>query len=184
PSWRPMERTRVSVPGTPLAAWSGPAGGAGSLVVYLALPIPDGTAKGLTEGLANRLTNLPGYRVVGRRTETWSGLEAARVDAVAPGMGDRLAASGLGKAVALEGRPLVPTRQVTLGFPRASDTLYLVWHAPESDAGMLEGPSARPSRPPIRSRSMRHPPIEGPDPFRSLMGPRPDRGFEVTEIIH
>ena len=59
-SWRPMERTSVPVPGTPLAAWSGPAGGAASLVVYRALPIPDGTARGLAEGLANRLTNLPG----------------------------------------------------------------------------------------------------------------------------
>ena len=138
-SWRPIERTRVSVPGTPLAAWSGPAGGAASLVIYRALPIPDGTAKGLAEGLANRLTNLPGYRVLGRRTESWSGLEAARVDAVAPGTGDRLAASGIGKAVALDGRPLVPTKQVTFGFPRASDTLYLVWHAPESDGETLEG---------------------------------------------
>ena len=138
-SWRPIERTRVSVPGTPIAAWSGPAGGAASLVIYRALPIPDGTAKGLAEGLANRLTNLPGYRVLGRRTETLSGLEAARVDAVAPGTGDRLAASGIGKAVALDGRPLVPTKQVTFGFPRASDTLYLVWHAPESDGETLEG---------------------------------------------
>src|SRR5215218_9436653 len=64
-SWSPVERTRVSVPGTPLAAWSGPAGGTASLVVYRALPIPDGTAKALAEGLANRLTNLPGYRVLG-----------------------------------------------------------------------------------------------------------------------
>ena len=57
------------------------------LVVYRALPIPDGTAKGLAKA-SPCLTNLPGYRVVGRRTETWSGLEAARVDAVAPGTGD------------------------------------------------------------------------------------------------
>ena len=26
-----------------------------------------------------------------------------------------------------------------IGVPRASDTLYLVWHAPESDGEALEG---------------------------------------------
>ena len=48
------------VPGDPLAAWSAERA---SLVVYRGLPIHGGTAEGIAEALANRLTNLPGMRV-------------------------------------------------------------------------------------------------------------------------
>src|SRR6476469_2082939 len=69
--WRAAPIGSGNVPGTPVAAWSGPQGA--SLVAYTALPMPRGTAAGVSEDLANRLTNLPGLRVVERRTETWDG---------------------------------------------------------------------------------------------------------------
>jgi hypothetical protein len=134
--WQPVERARWPVPGKPLAAWSGPDGS--SLVAYQALPIPGGSAGALVEELANRFANLPGLRVEVRRTESWSSRPAARVEVVAPGTGDALAASGIGIPVAPDDRPLVPTRRVLVGFPRAGDTLFLAWHAPESARGALE----------------------------------------------
>jgi hypothetical protein len=128
--WRAAPIASFNVPGTPVAAWSGPQGA--SLVAYTALPIPRGTAAGVSEDLANLLTNLPGLRVVERRTETWDGHEAARVEVVAPGTGDALAPSGTGTPVAPPGRTLVPTHRVSLAFLRPSDTLWLTWHYPES----------------------------------------------------
>lgn len=135
-SWRPVARTTWPVPGTPLAAWSGPNGS--SLVVYRALPIPDGNAKGVAEALANRLSNLPGLELVVRRTEEWGKAEAGRVEAVAPGTGDSLAPSGTGVPAVRDGRELIPTRRVVLGFPRASAPIFLAWHAPESANAELQ----------------------------------------------
>lgn len=129
-AWRPVEPDTWPVPGVPLAAWSGPDGS--SLVVYRALPIPGGRAEALAEELANRLTNLPGMKVLSARSETLSGMSAARVEAIAPGTGSALAPSGAGVPRNRDDRPLVPTRLVVLGFPRSADTLFLVWHRPAS----------------------------------------------------
>ena len=89
-------------------------------------------AEMLAEALANRLENLPELRLVARRTETAGGMMAARVEVVAPGTGNALAASGMGAPIAPSGNPLVATHQVVLGFPRPVATLYLAWHVPES----------------------------------------------------
>jgi hypothetical protein len=132
-----MPATTWPVPGVALAAWSGP--GDASLVVYRSLPVPGGqSADRLAEGLANRLSNLPDLRVIARRTEPIGGALAARVEVVAPGTGDALVPSGTGTPIAPEGKPLRPTRRVMLGVVRPSDTLWLVWHAPESTAETLE----------------------------------------------
>ncbi len=128
-SWQPVEPLRWKVPGTPLAAWSGPEGS--SLVIYQTLPDPGATASTIAEGLANRLTNLPGLTVRVRRTETLAGQTAARVEVDAPGSGAALAPSGVGTPVATEGKPLILTHQITIGFPRSRGTLFLSWHTPD-----------------------------------------------------
>jgi hypothetical protein len=135
-AWRAVPAGTWPVAGVPLAAWSGPAGA--SLVVYRALPIPGGDAERLADALTNRLTNLPGLKVVARGTETCAGVAAARVEVVAPGTGDTLAASGTGVPLAENGRSLVPTRRVVVGFARPSRTIFLCWHAPESAADALK----------------------------------------------
>jgi len=129
-SWRPVEPSTQVVPGVPLAAWSGPDGS--SLVLYRTLWVPAGTAEMLAEALGNRLENLPGLRLLVKRTETVGGMIAARVEVVAPGTGGALAATGMGTPVEPPGKTLFPTRQLTLGFARPGDTFYLTWHVPES----------------------------------------------------
>jgi hypothetical protein len=119
-----------------MAEWSGPEGA--SLVVYRSLRIPEGDAAMIAESLSNRLTNLPELKVVARRVETWGGRPAARVEVIAPGTGSALAPSGTGVPVGPKGSRLVPTRRVVVGIPRATQTLFLMWHAPESAADMLE----------------------------------------------
>jgi hypothetical protein len=128
--WRPVPPSTWMVPGTPLAAWSGPDGA--SLVVYRRLPVPGGSAAMLADSIGIGLESLPEVRVVAKESTTIAGAAAARVEAVAPGTGDALAPSVLGKPVAPEGKALVPTRQVTIAFPRPSETVYLVAHMPET----------------------------------------------------
>ncbi len=128
--WRAVSSSTWVVPGTPLAAWSGPDGA--SLVLYRRLPVPGGSAAMLAEAISNGLESLPDARLLVKKTETIAGADGARVEAVAPGTGDALAPSGLGKPVAPEGKSLVPTRQVTLAFARPSQTLYIVAHMLES----------------------------------------------------
>jgi hypothetical protein len=127
--WHPVDTARWMVPGKTLAAWAGPEGS--SLVIYQTLPGPGVTPTMIAEGLANRLTNLPGLKVLIKRVETIAGQPAARVEVVAPGSGAMLAPSGLGAPVATDGQPLMATRQVTVGFTRARGTLFLSWHLPE-----------------------------------------------------
>ncbi len=129
-TWHRIESTGVMVPGVSLAAWSGPEGS--TLVIYRTLPAPGDSASTIADGLANRLENLPGLTIRDRRTETLAGTTAARIEVTAPGIGDALAPSGVGTPIAPEGKSLVPTRQVTIGFVRNDATLYLRWHAPES----------------------------------------------------
>ena len=133
--WRAVDRTTWLVPGTPLGAWAGPGGS--SLVVYRTLAIPAGRAEQVLTEQANRLVNLPGLKVVGQRVDTAGGLPAARVEAVAPGTGDALAATGMGTPLAPAGKALMPTRRIMITVPRAGDTLSFVWHAPESEADAL-----------------------------------------------
>jgi hypothetical protein len=135
-SWQPTEPARWMAPGRALAAWKGPEGS--SLVIYRTLPVPGGgSAETIVESLANRLTNLPELKVLARRTEALAGTTAARVEVLAPGFGDALAPSGIGKPIALEGKTLVPTHEVTIGIPRAAGPVYLTWHAPESAFGRI-----------------------------------------------
>jgi hypothetical protein len=129
-SWRPVKASTWVVPGAPLAAWSGPDGS--SLVLYRTLWVPGGTALMLAEALANRLENLPGLRLVVKRTEVQGGIAAARVEAIAPGTGDALAPSGLGTPLEPPRGTLIPTREVTLAFTQPRQTIYLTWHMPES----------------------------------------------------
>jgi hypothetical protein len=134
-SWTPAERSRWNVPGVTLSAWAGPEGS--SLVLFQALPIPDGSAVTIADALAYRLENLPELQLKVRRVEMIGETSAARLEVIAPGTGDALAPSALGTPKALDGKSLVPTRQVTLGIPRPAATLYLLWHVPESAYGKI-----------------------------------------------
>lgn len=135
-SWHTADPAKYPQPGSTVAAWTGPQGS--TLVAYSALPIPNGTPGAMAEDLANRLTNLPGVRVLDKHTQTCAGREAAYVEVSAPGTGGALAPSGTGVPVAPKGQTLVPTRRISVGFPREADTLWLVWHYPESAKSEVE----------------------------------------------
>jgi hypothetical protein len=135
-SWQPKNAATWMVPGTPLAAWSGPDGS--SLVVYRTLWVPGASTEMLAEALGNRLENLPGLKLLVKRTETIAGVPVARVEVVAPGTGDALAASGIGTPIEPPGKTLIPTRQVTLAFTRPRATIYLTWHMPEGSYDRIE----------------------------------------------
>jgi hypothetical protein len=92
----------------------------------------------LAEALGNRLENLPAAKLLMKRSESIAGVQAARVEVIAPGNGDTLAPSGIGEPVAPPGKTLIPTRQVTLAFARPADTIYLTWHMPESSHDRIE----------------------------------------------
>jgi hypothetical protein len=129
-TWHPVASPTRQVPGVALAAWAGPENS--SLVIYRELPAPGCTPAMIAEALANRMKNLPELRLVVTRTETVSGTNAARVEVVAPGTGNALAPSGIGTPKAPDGTTLIPTRQVTIGFVRPSDTIYFSWNSPET----------------------------------------------------
>ncbi|MDB5352971.1 MAG: hypothetical protein JWN86_4218 [Planctomycetota bacterium] len=129
-SWKRVDSKRFLVPGTALASWTGPDGA--SLVVFRGLPAPRVNASGLLKEQTVRLENLPEMRIVNATTIKLAGIDAAKLTMVAPGTGDSLAATGLGKATPLEGKSLMPTRRTSLGIPREADTLWLVWHYPEA----------------------------------------------------
>jgi hypothetical protein len=92
----------------------------------------------LADALGNRLENLPGLKLLVKRTETVAGIPAARVEVVGPGTGATLAASGLGEPISPPGSSLITTRQVTLAFARPTATIYLSWHMPEASHGRIE----------------------------------------------
>jgi hypothetical protein len=129
-AWHRLEAPTRQVPGVALAAWAGPDDS--SLVIYRELPAPGCTPAMIAEAMANRMENLPELRLVAKRTETVAGTTAARVEVVAPGTGNALAPSGIGSPKAPDGRTLIPTRQVTIGFLRPSGTVYFSWNSPES----------------------------------------------------
>lgn len=136
PDWKAASTSLWAVPGTPLAAWSGPSGS--SFVAYVAIPAPGVDAKGLGVALATRLENLPELRLIKSDVETVDGLDAARVVAVAPGDGAQIAPTGQGKPIFNDGKPTKPTRRVTILIPRQQDVVGLLWHAPEESAEMLD----------------------------------------------
>jgi hypothetical protein len=135
PSWRPIKSSTKQVPGVALAAWAGPDDS--SLVIYRDLPAPGCSPAMIAEALANRMENLTELRLVAKRTETIAGTTAARVEVVAPGTGNALAPSGIGTPKAPDGRTLIPTREVTIGFLRPSGTIYFSWNLPESSYGRI-----------------------------------------------
>jgi hypothetical protein len=135
-AWQSVRATTWTLPGTPLAAWAGPEGS--SLVIYRTLWVPGGSAEMLAEAQGNRLENLPGTKLMVKRTETIAGVQAARLELVGPGTGDALAASGLGEPIQPPGNTLKLTRQVTLAFARPTETIYVSWHMPEDSHDRIE----------------------------------------------
>jgi hypothetical protein len=135
-SWHSVLPATWMVPGTPLAAWSGPDGS--SFVIYRTLWVPAGSAEMLADALGNRLANLPGLKLLVKRSEAIAELQAARIEVIAPGTNDALAPSGLGQPIEPSGKTLTPTRQVTLAFIRPTETIYLTWHMPESSYERIE----------------------------------------------
>ena len=129
-SWRAIESPTRQVPGVALAAWTGPDDS--SLVIYRELPAPGCTPAMIAEALANRMENLPELRLVLKQTVTVAGTTRARVEVIAPGTGNALAPSAMGTPKAPDGKTLIPTRQVTIGFLRPTDTIYFSWNSPET----------------------------------------------------
>jgi hypothetical protein len=134
-SWKPADPASFVVPGRAIAAWTGPEGS--SLVVYRALPAPRTDAEGLVREMTTRMENLPDLRVIKAGVRTVAGVSAAWVEIVAPGTGDALAPSGLGKPIAPEGKRLVPTRRVAIGIAGRDQIVWFLWHSPESAASSL-----------------------------------------------
>lgn len=134
-SWTKTALNTFLVPGQCVAAWNGPSGS--SLVVVKSLPTPRGTAAGLGMELTTRLDHMPGLKIIKSDTATIAGREAARVDIVAPGFGDSLAPSGLGKPVSPKGREIVSTHRTSVGFPLPDATYWVVCHYPESEGAKL-----------------------------------------------
>jgi hypothetical protein len=133
--WTSVPVSDVMVPGSVISAWSGPEGA--SLVAFTSLPIPSPDAGALGREMAIRWLNLPGVTVEGSSEVTYSGLKAARVEAVGPGTGSAFAPSGIGTPVAPKGKTLIPTRRITVVFPRGGDTLTLEWHFPDSSRAAI-----------------------------------------------
>jgi hypothetical protein len=133
--WRPVSATTWPVPGTALAAWSGPGGA--SLVAYRTLPAPGASPTAVAEELANRMEHLPGVRELSRTVATVAGAPAARVELVAPGDGASLAPTGMGMPYAPAGKGLVPTHRVCIAWPSPAGTTWLCWHYPESARSVI-----------------------------------------------
>ena len=125
--WQADSGRLIPVPGERLAGWAGPDG---SLSVYRTLPVPGGTARALAMESTTRQENLPEWRIVSATTAKLADREASRVEVVAPGDGRSLAPTGLGHPMYESGIAPRATRRISLGLPRASDTLWIVWHEP------------------------------------------------------
>jgi hypothetical protein len=135
-SWTAIALEKVVVPGKSIAAWSGPENA--SLVVLSSLPIPDPSAEGLAKETSTRWLNFPGLSIISTTNPSYGGVQASRVEAVGSGFGNTLAPMGTGKPVSPDGKPLIPTRCVSVSFPRGQDTLTLLWHYPASAQATFE----------------------------------------------
>lgn len=136
--WKPIDATKVVVPGTPVLAWEGPEGS--ELVFYRSIPIPGDypdTAKALVTETSNRWTHLPGLEVKRSEVIRCGGHPAALVEAVAPGTGTALAPSGTGTPLLPGVAELIPTRRVLITLPLPGRTLSLQWHCPEAAADRI-----------------------------------------------
>lgn len=134
-SWKPIDPKSRMVPGTALAAWSGPQGS--TLVLFSTLPIPGGSAESITTSLADRLTNITEMEVKSRKVVDIGNHKAARVEVVAPGTGDTIAPTSVGKPMSPEGKPLIPTREVMVAIAGANQTVRLSWTLPESSRDQI-----------------------------------------------
>ncbi len=132
PGWTPAAPSVSvpSVPGVRLAAWSGPDGAA--LILYRTLPIPEARPSALARELANRLTNLPGVRVIRPDPSGTNPDTHALVEVLGPGNSTGMAPSGLGEPRSAAGGPLVPTRQLTAVQTAAEQTLWLTCIYPDA----------------------------------------------------
>lgn len=135
PSWKVADPSTFLVPGRSVAAWTGPGGS--SLVVVDALPAPRTDAGVLAREMTSRLENLPELRIAKSAVRPIGGIPSAWVEIVAPGTEGGLAPTGLGRPIAPEGKKLVPTRRIAAGIPGRDRTVWLIWHAPESEASKL-----------------------------------------------
>ena len=119
-----------------MASWSGPKGS--SLCLYTTIAAPRASAASLAKEIAGRYENLPGLKVVSSGTIRVGSRDAARIDALAPGSGDALAATGLGRPKLADGRPMVPTRRILIGLPQTNRVAWVLWHVPESELGIVD----------------------------------------------
>ena len=124
-SWTPADPASFEVPGRAIAAWRSSDGA--SLVVVRALASPRTDAAGLAKEMTSRLENLPELRIVRSGRRSVGGVEAAIVEIVAPGKGDALAPSGLGK-------PLLPLGRVY--HPDASGVRRHTGQGPDALVGL------------------------------------------------
>ncbi len=134
-SWTAADPRSFVLPGRAIAAWRSAEGG--SLVVLQGLAAPRTDAAGLASELTTRLENLPELRIIKSHQRLVGGVPSAVVEIVAPGTGDSLAPSGLGRPIAANDQVLVPTRRISVGIPGRDRTVWLIWHAPESAAATL-----------------------------------------------
>lgn len=134
--WSAIDPAKHPVPGTPLAAWSGPDGA--TLAAFRSLPIPRPRPEALALEAANSLSNLPGVEVMAHGVVTLSdGREAARIDSLGPGDGGQFAPSGSGPPAWPDGRPIIPTYRVSIALPGPHATFWATWHGPESQRAEL-----------------------------------------------
>jgi hypothetical protein len=142
--WKSVAPGRYVVPGRAIAAWSGPDGS--SLVVFTTLSGPKVGAEGLLKEIRMRFENLPELRIVEASKRIVGGVESAYFEVIAPGTGDELAPTGLGKPIALQGKTLIATRRISLGIPGQTRNLWLTWHAPDNSATSLKAEVASATR--------------------------------------
>lgn len=130
----------VCVPGDLIRSWTHPKGG--RLVYYRSLPVPKANADAIANELANRISNLPGARVLRTNVALDGARRWARVDAVAPGDGRSWAPSGLGTPIGAAGS-LVETHMSAAGMPGESATYWLTAYWPAADASELGAATER-----------------------------------------
>ena len=130
--WTPTRPDYWEVPGVPISAWKGPNGS--SFVVYRELSTRGDEPASLARRIANRYENLPGLTLLASNEIVFSGMRAAKVEAVAAGTGAAFLPTGTGVPVSYDGLPHVPTRRILIAVPRGWETLAFLWHVPEAEA--------------------------------------------------
>lgn len=134
--WSATDPARFAVPGRAIASWTGPDGA--SLVAYGTIAAPRVSAQALLKEALVRFENLPEMRILESSTKKVGGVDAAYLEILAPGTGDELAPTGLGRPIAPEGKTLIPTKRISIGIPSPDRTIWLTWHCPESSSSTLK----------------------------------------------